>query len=364
MSCSFLLLPSLRDPVLLVRSRAWVLLGRFCSGDGTGRSLREKYRLLQLEEAELSSPAQVRAAYLRLAKLYHPDSGAATADPVLFARVEEAYRVVLTHQSRTRVADGAKEEEEEEQSAGAAALQHRRYLSYDGLGSGPPGQRERQYQQARVDRAAQQVLDYRRRQQEGGAGGAELMQRSRKTKVTQAVERLVEDLIQEAMARGDFQNLSGAGKPLNKFRHDPYADPTTHNLNRILRDSGYQPPWVLTLRDIREAVGRVQARLLQGRARLGDPMSPAEQERWEELCESVREELLRLNKQVDLYNLTAPALSRQMVHFSLTREKNRAEQHRAHLQREGERERPRREEEETPGQKPGLLSWIQNLLRS
>ncbi|XP_013855673.1 dnaJ homolog subfamily C member 28 [Austrofundulus limnaeus] len=385
MSSSFLLLLSHTDlrrwPVLLVRSRHSVLLRRFCSGVRISRSLQEKYRLLQLPEEERSSPEQVRSAYLRLAKLYHPDSGAATADPVLFARVEEAYRAVLTHQCRTRLSDGA-EEEEEEQRSRWVALQHRHYLSYDGVGSGPPGQRERQYQQARVDRAAEQVLDYRRREQERAAAGAALLQRDvrqRSRRITQAVERLVEDLIQESMARGDFQNLSGTGKPLNKFQHNPYADPMTHNLNRILVDNGYQPPWVATLRDIREAAGRVRDRLLEGRARLGDPMSPAERDQWERLCGSVQEELLRLNKKVDLFNLTVPSLSMQMVHFSLTREADRAtrraEQRRADLQTERERERQRRKEEKkrsnaaakannaNKAKEPGLLSWVQNFLR-
>lgn len=84
-----------------------------------------------------------------------------------------------------------------------------------------------------------------------------MRQRSRQIKITQAVERLVEDLIQESMARGDFRKLSGAGKPLNKFEHNPYADPMTHNLNRILIDNGYQPPWVVTQRDIRETTAQI-----------------------------------------------------------------------------------------------------------
>lgn len=365
MSCSFHLH---RRSVLLVPSRHLVLIRWLGSARRISRSLQENYRLLQLPEEDRSSPEQVKEAYLRLAKLYHPDSGAATADPVLFARVEEAYRAVLTHQSRTRSPDG----EEEERPRGEA-LQHRHYLSYDGVGLGTPSQRERQYRQVRVDRAAEQVLDYRQREQEraAAADGAlverDVRQRSRNIKITQAVERLVEDLIQESMVRGDFQNLSGAGKPLNKFQHNPYADPMTHNLNRILIDNGYQPPWVLTQRDIREAAARIRNRLLEGRAQLGDPMTPTEQNQWEQLCGSVQEELLKLNKLVDDYNLIVPMLSMQMVHFSLTREVNRAargaEQHRADQLRAREEKRDHAAAE-TPSDKPGFVSWVQNLLRS
>ncbi|KAK5614057.1 hypothetical protein CRENBAI_011775 [Crenichthys baileyi] len=350
------------------------------SGLRISRSLQESYRLLQLPAEGHSSPAQVRDAYLRLAKLYHPDSGEPTADSGLFARIEEAYRVVLAHQSKVRERDGALEDDDEDK-ARAAALQHRHYLSYEGVGSGTPSQRERQYRQIRVDRAAEQVLSYRQREHEraAAADGAlverDMRQRSRKIKITQAVERLVEDLIQESMARGDFRNLSGAGKPLNKFEHNPYADPMTHNLNRILIDNGYQPPWVVMQHDIRENVARIRNLLLESRARLGDPMTPAEQNQWEQMCRSIQEELGKLNKMVDNYNLIVPMLSMQMVHFSMPRETERAqrgaEQRRMDLLKVREKERERRKEEKkranngtrTQTKKQGLVSWMQSLFR-
>lgn len=362
---------------LLILSR---LVRSLSSGPRINRSLQESYRLLQLPDDGLSSPAQVKEAYLRLAKLYHPDSGAATADAVLFARVEEAYRAVLVHQSKIKLLSEDTEAEDEEKSRGTA-LQHRHYLSYEGVGTGTPSQRERQYRQIRVDRASEQVLNYRQRGHERAAAaeGAlvarDMRQRSHKIKITQAVERLVEDLIQESMARGDFRNLSGAGKPLNKFEHNPYADPMTHNLNRILIDNGYQPPWVITQRDIREATAQIRNRLLEGRARLGDPMTPRESREWEQLCASVEEELVKLNKMVDNYNLNVPMLSMQMVHFRLSREVERAvkgaRQRRLEQQAAREKERERRKEEKkranaaakTQSRKPGLLSWMQNLLR-
>lgn len=383
MSCLFHLLVSPSDfchgRFLLVLSQRSLLLRTLSSGLQISRSLQESYRILQLPDQGNSSPAQVKEAYLRLAKLYHPDSGAPTADAVLFARVEEAYRAVLAHQSKTKQPDRGKEVEDEESRG--TALAHRHYLSYEGVGSGTPFQRERRYRQIRVDRATEKVLNYRQREHERAAAaeGAlverDMRQRSRKIKITQAVERLVEDLIQESMARGDFRNLSGAGKPLTKFEHNPYADPMTHNLNRILIDNGYQPPWVVTQRDIRETTARIRNRLLEGRARLGDPMTHKEHCQWEQLCASVQEELVKLNKIVDDYNLVVPMLNMQMVHFSLSREIDRAEkgvrQHRLDQQREREKERERRKEEKKianvvtkpKNTKQGLTSWVKKLLR-
>ncbi|XP_024252307.1 dnaJ homolog subfamily C member 28 [Oncorhynchus tshawytscha] len=362
------------------------LLRTLSSGPRVSRSLRESYQLLHLELPDVceSSPAQVKEAYLRMAKLYHPDSGAATADEAMFARVEEAYRAVLAHQSRLQSCGGSMEEEEEKVKG--VAPQHRHYLSYEGVGSGTPSQRERQYRQFRVDRAVEQVLDYRQKEHETAAAaeGAlverDVRQRSRQIKVTQAVERLVEDLIQESMSRGDFRNLSGAGKPINKFEHNPYADPMTHNLNRILIDNGYQPPWIVTQRDIREDIAQIRERLLQGQARLADPMNPREHAQWQQLCGVVADDLMKLNKTVDNFNLIAPMLTLQMVHFSLEREIDRAEKAAFQGRQESKRERVREWEEQRIERERerekrdkikthqhswqgGLLAWMQNLLK-
>ncbi|XP_032374458.1 dnaJ homolog subfamily C member 28 [Etheostoma spectabile] len=383
MSCTFHLLVSRSDFYhggFLLFSRQSMLPRMLSSKPQISRSLQESYRLLQLPDEGHESPAQVKEAYLRLAKLYHPDSGAPTADAVLFARVEEAYRAVLAHQSKTKQPDEGKEVEDEDKSRGTA-FPHRHYLSYEGVGLGTPSQRERQYRQIRIDRASEQVLNYRQREHERAAAAEGMLverdvrQRSRKIRITQAVERLVEDLIQESMARGDFRNLSGTGKPLNKFEHNPYADPMTHNLNRILIDNGYQPPWVVTQRDIRETTAQIRNRLLEGRARLGDPMTPKENSQWEQLCASVAEELVKLNKTVDSYNLIVPMLNMQMVHFSLSREIDRAVkgacQHRLDQQREREKERDRRKEEKKRANaetmpkntKQGLMYWMKHVLR-
>lgn len=353
-------MPYLAHQLLFIRALS--------TGTTISRSLRDSYRLLQLPEEGKSSPSQVKEAYLRMAKLYHPDSGTATANASMFARVEEAYRAVLAHKSQIK---GLKsEEEEEEDKMKSMVPQHRHYLSYEGVGTGTPSQRERQYQQFRVDRAVGQVLNYRQKEHEKAAAEeGELMvrdvrNRSRQIKITQAIERLVEDMIQESIARGDFRNLRGTGKPVSKFDHNPYADPMTHNLNRILIDNGYQPPWIVAQRDIRETTAQLRDKLLQGRTRLGDSLTQKEKAQWQQLCGSVREELVTLNKMVDNFNLIVPVLTRQMVHFSLDREIARAEKA-AYLlreKREREREENKRSKTNTSVQtRRGLLSWIQSL---
>ena len=49
------------------------------------------------------------------------------------------------------------------------------------------------------------------------------------------IDRLVEDLISESIAAGEFDNLKGAGKPLpERLEFNPHADPTTTKMNEIL----------------------------------------------------------------------------------------------------------------------------------
>ena len=64
----------------------------FCT-QSSATKLKDCYFLLEVDEN--ASLLEVRNAYLRLAKDYHPDCGKATADAGKFARIDKAYRTVL-----------------------------------------------------------------------------------------------------------------------------------------------------------------------------------------------------------------------------------------------------------------------------
>ncbi|XP_058247311.1 dnaJ homolog subfamily C member 28 isoform X2 [Hemibagrus wyckioides] len=376
MSCFALLRLKPGDHHRLLFIYSAITLRLLSSRPRPGRGLRESLRLLQLPEDGISSHAKVKEAYLHMAKLYHPDSGAPTADAALFSHIEEAYRVVLAHLARQKSASQNTREEEEEEKVKSHAPQHRQYLSYEGMGFGTPSQRERQYRQFRMDRATDQVLEYRYKAMEKAAAeeGAMVLRdtrlRSKKIQITQAVERLVEDLIQESMARGDFRNLSGTGKPLSKFEHNPYADPMTHNLNRILIDNGYQPEWIVAQKEIRETIEKIRNRLQEVRAKLGSPMKHSEQIQWKEHCATFSDELAKLNKKVDDFNLIVPLMSRQMVHFNMKRELEKVlktdQQHRKEKELEKERKLTEERENAAASQKnskQGFITWMQSLLK-
>ena len=53
------------------------------------------------------------------------------------------------------------------------------------------------------------------------------------TQRTHGIDRLVEDLIQESMSKGEFTNLKGSGKPLEYQNHNPFVDIVTHKINQV-----------------------------------------------------------------------------------------------------------------------------------
>ncbi|XP_029459412.1 dnaJ homolog subfamily C member 28 [Rhinatrema bivittatum] len=303
----------------------YIIGHRMLSAYKPKKNIKDCYKILNVQEG--CSLSDVRDSYRKLAKQYHPDSGSPSADANMFVQIEEAYRAVLIHMAKER--KPGEEKDEEEDKCKHKVPQHRQYLSFEGIGFGTPSQREKQYMQFRVDRAVDQVMDFRKQKLESqhveNAMMAKDVRQSKKIKITQAIERLVEDLIQESMARGDFDNLSGKGKPLQKFSYCPHIDPMTHNLNRILIDNGYQPEWIVLQKEIRESIEKLREGLVAARSKLGEPMTPHREKLWNKACEQLSKDLDKLNKRINDFNLIVPLLNRQMVHFSAEKEIARAQ---------------------------------------
>lgn len=339
---------------------------RMLSTHKSKKTIKEYYRLLNLDEG--CSADDVRDSFHKLAKQYHPDSGSDKADSATFIKIEEAYRNVLSHViEQTRAREKKAEDTEEEEKFKYRTPQHRHYLSFEGVGSGTPSQREKQYRQFRADRAAEQVMEYQKQklQREHFANSITVqdVRQSKERKITQAIERLVEDLIQESMAKGDFDNLSGKGKPLKKFSGCSYIDPMTHNLNRILIDNGYQPEWILMQKEIKDTIEQLREALLVSRKRLGNPLTPGGQKQWNQVCEQFQEDIRKLNKRISDFNLIVPILTRQKVHFDAQKEVIRVQKmYEAFTEaKEITDKNPAdisQEEEKTPGVKTGFLNWV------
>lgn len=128
----------------------------------------------------------------------------------------------------------------------------------------------------------------------------------------------VDDAIHQSLARGDFEDLPGKGKP---FRWETGADDETWLAQHMLRNAGYLPAWA----GDRKAVEAERAELFdrlerflawarEARAELPDLPPDQAAARGAEIAREARrreadfrERAVALNRRIDTVNLSAPA---------------------------------------------------------
>ncbi|KAL3831616.1 hypothetical protein ACJMK2_023351 [Sinanodonta woodiana] len=283
-------------------------------------NLKDCYQLLNLKEG--CTEEDLKKSFLQFAKMYHPDGGVSTSDARKFSQVREAYLAV-----KANIAQGAVAEKEEDIEKMVifeikhTVPQHRQYLTYEGVGSGTPSQRLKQYQQYKVMRSTENVYQHRLQKVTAEAESALVerdKQKARRNKISNTIERMVEDMIQESMSRGDFDNLPGSGKPLSYSDPNPYVDIATHNLNKILINNGYIPEWVTLEKEIRNDVQNAREKLAVETQRLGDPPFPPEiSKKWNFHVDRFTEVIADVNVKINKFNLIVPILKKQMVPYNV-----------------------------------------------
>ncbi len=193
-------------------------------------------------------------------------------------------------------------------------------------------QRARQFGRIRAIRAADAVYEHRLRKHlenpdEKSLAKTKEAEKSKKFATSNALERIVEDKIAESMARGEFDNLAGAGKPLKPPRSDsnPFADFTANKMNEILVEGGFAPEWITLGKEIAEERRKIRDKLQEKRKTLGpNPLNKAEMESWRDFCTTLRDEdVMRLNKKVDKFNLVVPLMTAQVFRFDIDAEVNK-----------------------------------------
>ena len=197
------------------------------------------------------------------------------------------------------------------------APQHRQYLSYDGIGSGTPSQRQKQYVKYKTITAAQNVTNHQIKKITVADENSLLVKdkiQSKKIKtrlklkffficyltlkqfnkknlnfIRYGMERLVEDLIQESMAKGHFDNLKGQGKPLSSTSsYNPYVDFVTHKMNEILIENGFAPEWISLNKEITDEINSIKNTLIKERKNLGPyPLNYKEEFKWKEIINNL-----------------------------------------------------------------------------
>ncbi len=125
----------------------------------------------------------------------------------------------------------------------------------------------------------------------------------------------VEEQIQEAVARGEFDNLPGTGKPLNLEDDALTGDKAA--AYRLLKQNSYAPPEIELLKEIRRENERVEQQLNRLRVQARDlrarrvPPFPSEKRAYNDSIEKAatayEEKLRGLNRKILTFNLSVPA---------------------------------------------------------
>lgn len=130
---------------------------------------------------------------------------------------------------------------------------------------------------------------------------------------------LVEEQIQEAMRKGLFDDLPGAGKPVHLPRN-PYLDPDMEVAFKLLQDHGFAPEWIEADKDVRARVARWRACLARDWESYNRAVVFAEQkaepwrgirrqqaeDAWQKRWSALQRELAQLNRDIDILNLKIP----------------------------------------------------------
>ncbi|KPI99356.1 DnaJ-like subfamily C member 28 [Papilio xuthus] len=275
--------------------------------------VKESYKVLNLPVN--SKQEDVRDAFLELAKKYHPDSGSPDANIEKFVAIENAFRLLSKHNTGV---SNSKEVEKIVHDVKHTAPQHRQYLSFEGVGYGTPFQRQKQWQQARAQKAAANVMEHRI--SKAVASDKALLKKesySKKhdIKTKYGFDRLVEDLIQESISKGEFENLSGKGKPLKDQNTNPYVDFTTHKLNEVLINNGFTPEWITMRKEIDQDIEALKEEISRDRMYLGPyPLSDEDRIKWEKIYKSNKDLADSINIKINTYNLIVPMMNKQKFH--------------------------------------------------
>lgn len=142
----------------------------------------------------------------------------------------------------------------------------------------------------------------------------------------QSWESWIEDKIREAQNAGLFDDLPGAGKPLPD-RRNPFLPESKQLAYDLLKDSGHTLPWIEEGKTLdkriaraRQALRRQYARYLAAKAEQDEEMLAALAVDWAQRRQDFEQEVIEINRLIDLYNLKVPTSPLQKYRLVLKEE--------------------------------------------
>lgn len=134
------------------------------------------------------------------------------------------------------------------------------------------------------------------------------------------MEDLTSKQIQEAMERGDFDNLPGTGKPLG-WGAEQFVPGHNRLAYKIMKDNDIQPDWIAEQKVIEYDLQQAQKKLLRAKRHFDTAMGllggrkdvtsirqrfDAEDE-WKLAQTRFQDDIQAVNHKIKLYNLKVPA---------------------------------------------------------
>ena len=124
---------------------------------------------------------------------------------------------------------------------------------------------------------------------------------ARKLMIRHHYESLIDQIMNKAQADGLMDNLPGQGQPLEL--DDDALVPNEYRLgNRMLKSSGFAPPWIEAQREIDQERAKLDSWLKDAQRRLPQLEAPARAT----LQATYRRKLDDLQRMITHYNLQAP----------------------------------------------------------
>lgn len=139
---------------------------------------------------------------------------------------------------------------------------------------------------------------------------------------------VIEELIQEGMDNGLFDNLPGKGKPLN-LNKNPYAA-DMQLANELLKENDLPPAWILQRNEILAKIAKLRTEIERQWAWHEREFAIATMEkgrltlRWDDYCLKWAKEIVVLNKVIDSFNLKRPFDNIEIFKLDLESELKRA----------------------------------------
>ncbi len=144
-------------------------------------------------------------------------------------------------------------------------------------------------------------------------------------------DSLIDQRINEAMQRGDFDNLRNKGKPLNTAP-DPYVPPDMQMANSLLKNNNLTPAWIsdrgvvlAAIEQFRDKLRTIRGDFAQARAAAATPERVQYiDELWQSYVAAWGAEIVELNRRILTQNLKQPVTFLEIFPLRLEDELRRA----------------------------------------